>query len=66
MRFIFEFSEQPRSDLLLLGRRELRDFREGLFEQRSHGFTDGDSTLSEPPNDIEFSGERSESAAASC
>ena len=58
MRFIFELSEQPRSNLLLLGRRELRDFREGLFEECSHYVTDGDSTLPEPPNDIEFSGER--------
>jgi hypothetical protein len=45
--FIFELGEQPRSDLLLLGRRELRDFRKGLFEKRGHNFTVEDSTLSE-------------------
>ena len=64
MCFIFEFSEQPRSNLLLLGRRKLRDLREGLFEQRSHHFTDRDSTPSKPPNDIKLSGERSESACS--
>jgi len=56
-RLILELGEQPRSHFLLLGRRELRDFCEGLFEESCHDFTARDSTLPEPPNDIEFSGE---------
>jgi hypothetical protein len=65
-RLILEFGEKPRSDFLLLGRRELRDFCEGLFEKRCHDFAASDSTLSEQRNDIKLSGERSESAAARC
>jgi hypothetical protein len=62
-RLVFKLGEQPRSDLLLLGERKLRNFCEGLFEERGHSFTESDSTLSEQPNDIKLSGERSESAA---
>ncbi|MGA7990222.1 MAG: hypothetical protein WCC53_02205 [Thermoanaerobaculia bacterium] len=73
MRLILEFREEPRSDLLLLWGRELRDFRERLFEKCGHNFTAENSTLSDQPNDIEFSGEKegaratdAESAAMRC
>ena len=37
-RLVFELREEPRRNLLLLGRRQLRDFREGLFEKCGHNF----------------------------
>jgi hypothetical protein len=36
---ILELGKQPRSDLLLLRRRKLRDFGEGFFKKSSHDTT---------------------------